>query len=89
MEHVGPGALAQSAFAGIGQDIYDLAARLYPICRSITGDGVRQTLDILSNCVPLERHEVPSGTQVLDWVVPAEWTIRTASITGPAQPNAR
>ena len=46
MEHVSPGALAQPASAGIGRDIYALAARLYPICRSITGDGVRQTLDM-------------------------------------------
>ncbi|THF56934.1 DUF4910 domain-containing protein [Ollibium composti] len=83
MEHVSPGALAQSASAGIGRDIYELAARLYPICRSITGDGVRQTLDMLSDHIDLKRHEVPSGTQVLDWVVPAEWTVRAAIITGP------
>src|SRR5690606_18009942 len=83
MVHVGPGALARMVPTGVGRDVYELAARLYPICRSITGEGVRQTLDILSDYIDLERHEMPSGTQVLDWVVPAEWTIRAASITGP------
>jgi aminopeptidase-like protein len=45
-------------------------ARLYPICRSITSDGVRQTLAILRESIPLEIHEVPTGTPALDWVVP-------------------
>ncbi|RWP92595.1 MAG: DUF4910 domain-containing protein [Mesorhizobium sp.] len=67
----------------VGEEIYALAERLFPICRSITGDGVRRTLDILSGHIDLERHEVPTGTQVLDWTVPREWNIRSASITGP------
>jgi aminopeptidase-like protein len=68
----------------IGDDIYSLVAELYPICRSITGDGVRQTLRILRRHVPLEIYEVPSGTQVFDWHVPQEWNIRDAYIADPA-----
>jgi aminopeptidase-like protein len=84
VEHVSPGALCPSPpHAGAGPEIHALAERLYPICRSITGDGVRRTLDILSGHVALERHEVPTGTQVFDWTVPQEWNIRSASITGP------
>ncbi|HIK53995.1 MAG TPA: DUF4910 domain-containing protein [Synechococcales cyanobacterium M55_K2018_004] len=64
----------------LGQQMYQLITTLYPICRSITGDGVRQTLQILQQHVPLEIHEVPSGTQVYDWTVPQEWNIRDAYI---------
>jgi len=64
----------------IGEDIYALAARIFPICRSITGDGVRQTLDELSAHIELDIHEVPTGTSVLDWTVPREWNIRDAYI---------
>lgn len=59
-----------------GTEMYALIERLYPICRSITGDGVRETLQIISEKLPLEIHEVPSGTKVLDWEVPPEWNIR-------------
>ena len=64
----------------IGKDIYSLCERLYPICRSITGNGVRQTLSILQEYVDLELHEVPTGTAVFDWTVPKEWNIREAWI---------
>jgi aminopeptidase-like protein len=63
-----------------GQQIYALIEELYPICRSITGDGFRQSLAILGKHIPLELHEVPSGTAVLDWTVPREWNIRDAYI---------
>ncbi len=63
-----------------GEDIYALAARIYPICRSITGDGVRETLRILADRVDLSVVEVASGTPVFDWTVPREWNIREAYI---------
>lgn len=63
-----------------GQQIYQRIEALYPICRSITGDGFRQSLAILGQHIPLELHEVPSGSSVLDWTVPKEWNIRDAYI---------
>jgi aminopeptidase-like protein len=66
------------------RELYALVERLYPICRSITGDGVRETLRILSTYVPIEIHEVPSGTPVLDWTVPNEWNIREAWMADPS-----
>lgn len=63
-----------------GHNMYDLMVRLYPIPRSITGNGVRDTLKIIQEYIPLEIHNVPSGTQVYDWVVPNEWNIRDAYI---------
>jgi aminopeptidase-like protein len=66
----------------IGARLKGLVERLYPICRSITGAGVRETLAIARELVPLEVHEVPTGTAVLDWTVPREWRIREAWIEG-------
>jgi len=63
--------------------MYGFAARLYPICRSITGQGVRQTLELIRERVPIQVHEVPSGTTVFDWEVPLEWNIEDAAILCP------
>ncbi len=61
----------------IGNNMYKLAERLFPICRSITGDGFRQSLHILCEQHPeIQVFEVPSGTQVFDWTIPNEWNIR-------------
>jgi aminopeptidase-like protein len=60
--------------------MHALVAELYPICRSITGDGVRETLRRIGRRVKLTTHEVPSGTRVFDWEVPREWNIRDAYI---------
>jgi aminopeptidase-like protein len=67
-----------------GREAYALVEALYPICRSITGEGTRQSLRLLQGTVPLELHEVPSGTQVFDWTVPKEWNIRDAYIKNRA-----
>ncbi len=64
----------------IGQEMYRLIADLYPICRSITGDGVRETFRIIKGYIPLAVHEVPTGTEVFDWNVPKEWNIKDAYI---------
>ncbi len=61
-----------------GQQMHGLIGELYPICRSITGNGVRRTLDIIGRNIPLTRHEVPTGTRVFDWTVPKEWNIEEA-----------
>ena len=64
----------------LGRQLYDCIADLYPICRSITGDGVRATLRRLQRVTPLTVHEVPSGTEVFDWTVPREWNVRDAYV---------
>jgi len=63
-----------------GNDIFSFAVRIFPICRSITGDGVRKTLDEIKSHIALDIHEIPSGTQVFDWTAPREWNIRDAYI---------
>ena len=73
------------AIPSAGQEMYDLAAEIFPIFRSLTGKGVRKTLEVLDNYIgrdgiQLKIHEVPSGTQVFDWTVPKEWLIRSAFI---------
>jgi aminopeptidase-like protein len=64
----------------MAQPMYELIRRLFSICRSITGDGVRETLRIVGELIPLTVHEVASGTQAFDWTVPKEWNIRDAYI---------
>jgi aminopeptidase-like protein len=64
----------------IGKEVFALAAKIYPICRSITGDGVRETLREINKHIALDIHEVPTGTPVFDWTVPREWNIRDAYI---------
>src|ERR1700709_1629843 len=67
-----------------GVAMHALATELFPICRSITGNGVRRTLEILRRELPeLKTIEVPSGTPCFDWVVPPEWNIRDGYILAP------
>src|SRR6266498_1485483 len=65
---------------GIGEAMHAFATELFPICRSITGNGLRTTLRRIQREIPITIHEVPSGTPVLDWTVPDEWNIRDAWI---------
>ena len=64
----------------IGNNMYELMVELFPICRSITGNGVRKSLQILKNYIPLDILEVSSGTKVFDWIIPREWNINDAYI---------
>lgn len=68
----------------IGKTMHQFMTELYPICRSITGEGVRETLRMIQKRIPLEIHEVPSGIQVFDWTVPMEWSISDAYIKNQA-----
>lgn len=74
---------ARAGRTDVGREAYDLMRRLFPLCRSLTGDGVRATFDVLEEELPLARTEIASGTRVCDWIVPDEWNLRDAYITGP------
>jgi aminopeptidase-like protein len=64
----------------VGRELHDFASELFPICRSITGDGIRRTLAMIEKRIPLQTFEVPTGTEVFDWTVPQEWNITDAYI---------
>ncbi len=64
----------------VGARMHEFATTLFPLCRSITGDGVRATLQEIGQRIPLEVHEVASGTQVFDWTIPDEWNIEDAYV---------
>ena len=63
-----------------GDDMMEKMARLFPICRSLTGAGIRETFDIIGETVPLRRHKIATGEKVYDWTVPKEWNIKDAYI---------
>jgi aminopeptidase-like protein len=73
-------AKATPTSTGSGDRIHSFASELYPICRSITGNGLRETLRRIGERIPLQIQEVMSGTQVFDWTVPREWNIRDAYV---------
>jgi len=68
----------------VGEEIFAFAAKIFPICRSITGDGLRQTLRQIGSHLPLRVREVATGTEVFDWTIPREWNIRDAYIKNAA-----
>lgn len=72
--------LDQVSRTQFGKDMHAFAAELFPMCRSITGDGLRKTLSLIKNRIPLQMCEVATGTPVFDWTVPKEWNIRGAYI---------
>ena len=69
--------------ATLGPELMAHVRDLYPLNRSITGDGLRASLRLLQRLAPVELHEVPSGTAVFDWTVPREWNVRSARLTAP------
>ncbi|HTP30173.1 MAG TPA: DUF4910 domain-containing protein [Anaeromyxobacteraceae bacterium] len=70
--------------SGLGDQMMATIAELFPICRSITGEGLRRSLQILGGVVPLTTTEVPSGAAVFDWTVPREWNVREAWVKDPS-----
>jgi aminopeptidase-like protein len=72
--------LREQDLGDTGKELFGFAEKVYPICRSITGNGLRETLRSIQSKIPLEVFEVPSGTPVFDWTVPKEWNIRDAYI---------
>jgi len=71
-------------FEDTGREMFTFIEQMYPLCRSITGVGFRETLSMVSRYIPLEIREVPTGTPVFDWTVPKEWNIRDAYVKNSA-----
>ena len=71
----------------LGARLHEFATELFPICRSITGEGVRKTLGMIGKQIPIHVQSVPTGSRVLDWAVPREWNIRDAYIRRPNGPR--
>jgi aminopeptidase-like protein len=67
----------------LGAELHALVRELYPLGRSITGDGLRSSLRLLGRLAPFRLEEVPTGTPILDWEVPREWSVRGARLTAP------
>ncbi|HIO21350.1 MAG TPA: DUF4910 domain-containing protein, partial [Nitrospirales bacterium] len=74
---------SQASDDGIQQRLECYFDRLWPICRSITGPGYRESLDVLSEIMPTQRLKFETGRKVLDWTVPNEWVARDAYFVGP------
>lgn len=72
--------LIEIDYSETGQELHAFSELMYPVCRSITGQGVRETLQLVQGKIPLTIHEVPSGRQVFDWQVPKEWNIKNAFV---------
>lgn len=75
--------LAAADAKAVGAAMHAMVVELYPLCRSITGDGLRQTLAGIARRIPLAIHEVPTGTRVFDWTIPKEWNVRAATLKDP------
>ena len=78
------GRVADPLLSGAGAWMYRFIEELFPICRSITGEGTRETLRRIALHVPIEIHEVPTGTKAFDWTVPKEWNVRDAYVQNEA-----
>jgi len=78
MTSVGPKEVVR--YEELGKELHNFIVKLYPICRSITGEGIRETLRTIRKRIPLDIHEVPSGTKVFDWTVPLEWNVSDAYV---------
>ena len=68
----------------MSDEIYEFVKEIFPICRSIMGEGNRETLNLIQNHIPITIHEVPTGYQAYDWEIPKEWNIRDAYIVNPS-----
>lgn len=70
-------------FYNLGKEAFSMMEELFPICRSLTGNGNRQTLEYISNIIPISLYQIDSGTNVFDWNIPSEWNLKSAKIIAP------